>query len=173
MKQRKGQMKDRPIRVVVGVDKEIALVPLGRGGKHGTASLYHDDYKLLKKLGISGNWTLIAGKYVGVTVKSRNNEYVARLILDAKDQAVKYLDGDATNLRRDNLTLVKREFGNKEARSGIPVPELKLTPNELRAWCLPENPEDRNLYYEDRRNLNRKQRYFERLKAEQLKGNTD
>src|SRR5689334_10295659 len=85
---------------------ETVKIPLKGSGQR--AELHKQDFDALMALGVSPNWlstdttnnqvkTSHRGKYISI----------ARLIMDAgKSQAVKYLDGDRTNLKRENLTII-------------------------------------------------------------------
>lgn len=129
------------------IEGDLALVPLGRDAKHGYAKLYHSDYNVLMARGISGNWTLSNG-YVVVTVPGSltatgplagqfspkrgptggdnhlqskpRQEYVARLLMGANDQEIRYADNDTTNLIRENLSAHERELGTSDANKSFP-----------------------------------------------------
>ncbi len=137
-------MLNRPINI----EGDIALVPLGPDGKHGCARIYLADYNYLTSRGISGNWTLNGSGYVVVTVPGTyteagsiggefsrrrgavggdnhmkgkpSKEYVARLLLNANDEEVRYADNDPTNLIRENLSKHPREFGTQDASKKFP-----------------------------------------------------
>jgi len=47
-------------------------------------------------------------------------EYVARLLLNAKDEEIRYGDGDRTNLLRENLSKHPRDFGTYDASKSFP-----------------------------------------------------
>ena len=97
---------------------QVTLVPLSnRPGQY--AKVNTQDLRRLEAAGIRGAWFLNSngrGRYY-VRVKYRGNlSTVARLILgEPSRQMVSYLDGDRTNLCRNNLKLGKS--GKKYGRN--------------------------------------------------------
>lgn len=95
--------------VVQENDKELCIVPLGPR-QHKVAMIYKEDYDFLMKLGVSQAWnTLNKGAYVYAASFERGKAspvMIGRILMNAKEgQHVKYLDGDPTNLRRENMRL--------------------------------------------------------------------
>lgn len=89
--------------------KDLAIVPLGPN-QHKVAMIYKEDYEFLMKLGVSQAWnTLNKGGYVYAASHERGKAtpvMIGRILLNAKKgQHVKYLDGDPSNLRRENMRL--------------------------------------------------------------------
>lgn len=85
-----------------------ALVALPLTNRDREAILWADDFAAIRALGVSCKWFIneVAGKYAYVRCKppGQNTTTVAKLIMQpALDQHVDHLDGDATNLRRENL----------------------------------------------------------------------
>jgi hypothetical protein len=85
--------------------KNVVLVPLTDSDKQAT--LYEDDFNSLVEIGVSPNW-----KYnpeIGGQVKvycANRMLSVARILLNAgKGAKVQFLNGDRTDLRRDNLVI--------------------------------------------------------------------
>lgn len=91
-----------------GVD--LALVPLGRFGNRGYAVIEADDLSTLEALGLSMAWNRNqqTGTVFTPAVKaSGGNVQVARVLLDlGPGQIVRYANGDPTDLRRQNLSVV-------------------------------------------------------------------
>lgn len=85
--------------------RTCVYVPLGKSEL--TCTIWKDDFDLLLSLGASANWSVIGKRYVGCAGKGRGRNLVARLLLDCgPGKAVKYIDGNAFNLRRENLVAV-------------------------------------------------------------------
>lgn len=94
--------------------QELAHIALANTDQRAT--LYAEDFRQLMVEGWSRHWTLAntGGRFEYVLANVRgpmNNPRtvpVARLIAQAaKGRRVTYIDGDRTNLRRDNLRIVK------------------------------------------------------------------
>lgn len=90
-----------------GGSAALALVPLGRGGSKGLATIAEEDLALLQELGLSLSWNRMAGTgAVTSPARKASNSYVqvARVLLDlGPGENVVYLDRDPTNLLRSNL----------------------------------------------------------------------
>lgn len=85
----------------------IARVPLARG-RQGWATLYEEDLRLLETLGLSMCWFTLAKGHVAASAYKAKGKLllVARVLLDAPaGQNVGYVNGDKSDLRRDNLKL--------------------------------------------------------------------
>lgn len=92
-------------KITVENDKEVFHIPLGKSGKY--AAVYKEDYDYLIGLGLSGTWNNSIQGYVDASSKGTRLR-VARVLMDAKEsQTVRYVDGDITNLRRDNLVIMR------------------------------------------------------------------
>lgn len=99
--------------------KAITLVPLASGG---TAKVFTEDFYRLTAAGFSDQWTANdAGNGYSYVRCARNGATgrlvtVPRLIMaPPRGYVVRYLDGDRTNLRRDNLCLEKGWAKDREA----------------------------------------------------------
>lgn len=116
-------MRTRATRVEFVDGKEVCYVPLGRGSNSAEATIYKEDYDLLMKLGLSGNWLQTQQGYV-TAASGRINPparlQVGRVLMDAKPGTqVRCLDGNPLNLRRDNLVLAKGGFSLRRDREFI------------------------------------------------------
>lgn len=89
--------------------RAVALVPLGRLGEKGTAVIDDDDLIELTALGLSLRWNRHAGTgvvFAPASGSSGGNVQVARVLLDlGPGENVRYLSGDPTDLRRNNLAV--------------------------------------------------------------------
>lgn len=113
-------MKSRPIRQVYEAGRSLYMVPLGRKGALEVA-VWEEDYKLLRSLGLTGNWAKLQNMHVSAKA-SRQHVLVARVLLDAKPgQAVRYLDGNPLNLRRENLRLIAHAGTKRRDRDYLTV----------------------------------------------------
>jgi hypothetical protein len=89
--------------------RQIVRVPLANSSAHAT--LLADDYARLRGLGMSENWVFNSNggphRYVRCGAPCQGNLVsVARILCAARPGVVvRYLDGDRTNLHRDNLAL--------------------------------------------------------------------
>lgn len=138
--------------------RHLALVPLGRFGSKGYAVIEADDLNMVEALGLSLAWNRnqLTGTVFAPAVKaSGGNVQVARVLLDlGEGQIVKYLSGDPTDLRRQNLSVVDgnairkdRDFLTPKAerrpwgpaiehrfRTPITVNEVDAAMTENKAW---------------------------------------
>ena len=126
-------MKTQKIQVQITTDengKNVAEVPLSNSDKQ--ASLYEADFRELMDLGVSPKWHLYNNGICFHTPKNSNHS-VARVVTDAFKERVAYLDGDKTNLRRDNLVLDRhRSCAKMRARDlVVPTPRLHKLEVEL------------------------------------------
>jgi hypothetical protein len=87
--------------------KNIVHVPLDYSDR--PAILYEDDFALLMDMGVSPRWAYNAATmghvkcYCGGKALS-----IARILVDAgKGERIQFLNGDRTDLRRDNLVIAK------------------------------------------------------------------
>jgi hypothetical protein len=105
----KKENEDAPIRLVHFTTKNTVLVPLS-GGRGGWAVVNEDDLALLESVGLSLRWTRdISSGAVSAPASASPNRHVSvsRVLLDAGEgEAVRFLNGDPTDLRRENLLLV-------------------------------------------------------------------
>jgi hypothetical protein len=118
---------NKKIQILHTIDensKGLVKVPLLNSDRYAT--LYELDFNELIDLGLSSVWKLGTDGVVHVSVPGRTNLSVARVITDAFTQRVGYLNGDKTDLRRDNLVLDSNGRRAKlRARDLIvPVPRL-------------------------------------------------
>lgn len=122
------------MRTIDHVDQngqKLALVPLGRFGSKGYAVIESADLIMLEALGLSLAWNRnqLTGTVFAPAVKaSGGNVQVARVLLDlGPGQIVRYENGDPTDLRRQNLSVVD---GNAIRRDRV-----YLTPrSQRRRW---------------------------------------
>jgi hypothetical protein len=114
--------------------KQLAHVALANTQQRAT--LYAEDYKQLMEQGWSPYWSLTntGGRFEYVlshahgSTGTRRTITLARLIAQAaKKQQVKYADGDRTNLRRDNLLIV-RGSGSAKAHASALRPRKDAAP---------------------------------------------
>lgn len=86
----------------------IVKVPLGGLGVGRHATLYQEDYDFLRRYGVLfHNWFINAPQVVSFRTKGGHIVSVARILMECEGgHRVRYLDGDGTNLRRDNLRVV-------------------------------------------------------------------
>ncbi len=99
------------------VGKTIYHIRLGRGDK--TARIYKEDYEELMGLGVSELWCEGALNYVSCYCKGApgNRIIIARALMDAGDkETVRYIDGDKTNLLKDNLVKMRDPKATRRAR---------------------------------------------------------
>jgi hypothetical protein len=83
-------------------------IPLGKSGNY--AAIYKEDYDYLIQLEVSKTWNDGTLGYVTAYCKSipGTRVAIARVLMDAGEgETVRYLDGDRTNLRRNNLIKMK------------------------------------------------------------------
>jgi hypothetical protein len=127
--------------------QQLAHVALANTNQRAT--LYAEDYAWLMSEGWSPFWSLTntGGRYDYVLANARGPRdnprtvTLARLIAQAaKGQRVTYADGDRTNLRRDNLVIVKGGGLTKASAHALrPGKETAhRTRGQRRAECLPE-----------------------------------
>lgn len=124
----------RTIDHVTHDGQDLALVPLGRFASKGHAVISADDLAMLEDLGLSLVWNrnaLNGCVFAPAARASGGNVQVARVLLDlGEGQMVRYLNGDPTDLRWDNLAIVE---GNAVRRD-----RDFLTPrDQRRAWGPP------------------------------------
>ncbi len=105
--------------------KTVYWIPLGKSRKY--APIYQEDYELLRELGIGKTWN--DGLYSYVSAYCPNipgsRVIVARVLLNAGEgQTVRYLDGDRTNLRRENLILMKDSRAKRRDRDYLDKKEI-------------------------------------------------
>ena len=115
--------------------QELAHVALANTQQRAT--LYAEDYKQLMDDGWSPYWSLTntGGRFEYVLIHAhgptgrRRTITLARLIAQAaKKQQVTYADGDRTNLRRDNLLIV-RDGGSAKAHASALRPRKDAAPH--------------------------------------------
>lgn len=96
-------------------NEHVVQVPLDHNEK--PATIYEDDFKLLMDMGVSPRWSYNASTMGHVKVSCNNKLLsIARILVDAgKGQKVQFLNGDRTDLRRDNL-VVASGAGNQRDR---------------------------------------------------------
>jgi hypothetical protein len=83
--------------------RQVLLVPLAGTNKH--ARIFPEDFRTLLDQGFGGNWCLNRGT-VKVSDWRHNAPRVARLLMGlgpGDPYQARHRDGDALNLRRDNL----------------------------------------------------------------------
>jgi hypothetical protein len=82
--------------------QELLRIPLNGSDRHAVIS--QDDFDMLMILGVSPIWSLIGE---GITTRNQMKTLsVSRLLKDAgKNEHVKFLDSDPTNLRQDNMII--------------------------------------------------------------------
>jgi hypothetical protein len=85
----------------------LVQVPLDDSDK--PAILYESDFALLMDMGVSLRWNYNAGTMGHVKCYSGGRALsIARILVDAgKGEKVQFLNGDRTDLRRDNLVVAK------------------------------------------------------------------
>ena len=96
---------------------------MGRAGAT-EAAIWEDDYKFIRRLGLSGNWSKLQRMHVVASARrpGGNHVLVARVLLDAKQgQGVRYLDGDPLNLRRENLKLMSHAGAIRRDRDYVGI----------------------------------------------------
>jgi hypothetical protein len=100
-------MRRREFNVKLVSGRRVAFISLGSNSDR-VCVLYLDDYISLIELGVSTNWSCTKpGNAVAFNSIDMKPLGIARILLDAKaGQAVRYLDGNPLNLRRENLSLV-------------------------------------------------------------------
>ena len=99
----------KTIEVIKEDGRDLCLVPLGREGRKGTAKIWKDDLEFLFRLGLSPSWGTVLGAYVTAAARLAHGQHVmvARVLMDAGvGQSIRYLDGDRSNLRRENIQVV-------------------------------------------------------------------
>lgn len=109
--------------------KSIVRVPLSNSDRHAT--LDEQDFNQLLELGLSPSWKQGTDGLIQVSVPGRTNLPVARLITDASKQRVRYLNGDKTDLRRDNLVLDGNGLRAKLRARDLVVPTARLNRVEV------------------------------------------
>jgi hypothetical protein len=109
--------------------KSIVTVPLSNSDRYAT--LDEQDFNHLIDLGLSPAWKQGADGLVQVSVPGRTNLTVARLITDASTQRVSYLNGDKTDLRRDNLVLDGHGLRAKLRARDLVIPTPRLNRIEV------------------------------------------
>lgn len=133
----------QPIRAFDPNGTPIVRIPLAKG--RGVAVLFAEDFDQLTALGVSPRWCLNAdGKRSVSTVRVACAEAtggllsIGQLIMDAPPgRAVRHVDGNRLNLRRDNLMLVEhaRAHGREHAwlmqrRVAVQLAAQRTTPME-------------------------------------------
>jgi hypothetical protein len=100
-------MRMREVTVVKERGRQIVRVPLGpRSGLF--AEIFKEDWDHLIKLGLSPNWNIMRNGYVIASCgkASGGHVVVARVLMNPNSgESVAYVDGNRTNLRRNNLKL--------------------------------------------------------------------
>jgi hypothetical protein len=102
--------------------EHIVLVPLA--SRKPFARMWAHDFQRLMERGLSPSWSLSNKNFVMVWLPAAKRQAsVARILLDAgAGQIVWYLDGDCTNLCRDNLALLpSRKATNRDSRYARPI----------------------------------------------------
>lgn len=106
--------------------QELAYIALANTDRRAT--LYAEDFQRLRDAGWSPHWSLTntGGRFAYVLAHARNTMNrprsitLARLVAQAaKGQRITYADGDRTNLRRDNLLIVKGGGSSKTHTSAL------------------------------------------------------
>lgn len=116
---------DKMLKMTEENGKTVYWVPLGKSGK--SAPIYQEDYEALLGYGVSKTWN--DGLYSYVSAYCPNipgsRVIVARVLLNAGEgQTVRYLDGDRTNLRRENLILMKDSRAKRRDRDYLNKKEI-------------------------------------------------
>jgi hypothetical protein len=108
--------------------REVGLVPLKQGSR-GCALLEKDDIYFLASLGMSSfNWDRLPNGNVVAhsSLSPTKHVYPARVLLDAGvGEAITFIDGDNSNLRRRNLVKVKGH-GKRRDRDFLRRKEIEL-----------------------------------------------
>ena len=115
-------MKRRLVDRVIEKGRALTRVPLGRS-QEKYCEIWEDDYRFLLKLGMTGNFNAIGNNYVTAASKRASGSHVlvARVLLDAgPGDAIRYLDKNPLNLRRENLKLVSGGNGIRRDRDYLP-----------------------------------------------------
>jgi len=86
-------------------DRQRKIVRVPISNTNSEATLYETDFNELMGLGLTCRWYRNSDGIVYVNTSKRCNLPIARLITDAFQESVMYLNGDKTDLRRDNLVL--------------------------------------------------------------------
>lgn len=126
-------MSDRAIKHTLdGGGRKVALVPLGRKGEKGNAIICDEDLTLLEDLGLSLRWnrnTLTGIVVAAAGHSSGGNVQVSRVLMNCgPGENIRYVSGDPTDLRRDNLEINPDGYAVRRDRD-------YLTPKESRrAW---------------------------------------
>jgi len=120
------------VHTIDGDGHRVALVPLGRAGEKGTAVVLEDDLALLESLGLSMRWNRNRGTGVVVAPAGGSSGgcvQVSRVLLDlGPGENARYVNGDPTDLRRQNLDINPEGYAIRRDRD-------YLTPKEKRkAW---------------------------------------
>lgn len=111
--------------------KGLAFVPLGVRGAKGVAVVHDDDLSMLEDLGLSMRWNRhpdTGAVFAPAPRASGGNVLVSRVLVNAgPGQNVTYRNGDPSDLRRENLSVVS---GNATRRD-----RNYLTPkSDRKAW---------------------------------------
>jgi hypothetical protein len=113
-------MKERQTETIIENGRELIKVPLGRTDKH--CYVYKEDREFLRRLGLSMNWNVSPQGYVTAACSNSSNGYVlvARILMNAgRGQQVKYKDGDALNLRTENLYVTQSKGALRRDRDFV------------------------------------------------------
>ncbi len=139
-------MVDAPSRTITHTGNGVSLVPLSNRGSGSLAVVDTDDLHMVESLGLSLRWTRHPKSGVVVapaSLAAGGHVTVARVLLDAlPGQNVKFIDGDPTNLRRSNLSLIP---GNSVRRDR----EYLTVKAKRRGW----GPEIRQVYLKEEATL--------------------
>lgn len=120
----------RAIRHTIdGGGRKVALVPLGRRADRGNAIIDEADLILLEILGLSLRWNRhprTGVVFAPAGYGSGGNVQVARVLLDCgPGENVCYLNGDPTDLRRDNLDINPDGYAIRRDRDFLTPPEKR------------------------------------------------
>lgn len=84
------------------------LVNVSLSNSKSYVQMYEDDFNELMDLGLTPRWRLAEDGTPMASVLPQKSVAVARVLLDATKEKVRYLNGKRTDLRRDNLILDSR-----------------------------------------------------------------
>jgi hypothetical protein len=104
------------IKIIHSTDKNKKIVKVSLSNSKSYVKLYEDDFGELMGLGLTPRWRLAADGTPIASVLPGKVMAVARVLLDATKEKVRYLNGNKTDLRRENLILDARG-GNGRIRA--------------------------------------------------------
>lgn len=105
------------IKIVHSTDrKQVDIVKVSLSNSKSYVTMYENDFNELMDLGLTPRWRLAEDGTPIVSVLAGKAIAVARVLLDARKEKVRYLNGKKTDLRRDNLILDARG-GNGKIRA--------------------------------------------------------